>query len=77
MVQFNAKEDLVLFYTEDFLQLAVTYSKRIRMNACPTKTVRKKSKTQMTLTEVEHKDAESKQSLLSTAREYRGGGSAG
>ena len=64
-------------YTEDFMQLAVTYSKHIRMKACPTMTVRNKSKTQTTLTEVEHKDAESKRSLLSTAREYRGGGSAG
>ena len=77
MVQFYAKDDLVLFYTEAFIQLAVTYSKRLRMNACPTFTVRNKSKTQMTLTEVEHKDAESKRSLLSTARQYRGGGSAG
>ena len=41
------------------MQLAVTYSKCIRMKACPTMTVRNKSKTQMTLTEVKHKDAES------------------
>ena len=53
------KGQFCTFYTEDSTQLAVTYSKSVRIIACPTMTVRNKSKTKMTLTEVKHKGAES------------------